>query len=545
MNANLKHIVLFYPTGIVHFRNLEILKKNLPGFRFLVIIEPWVNEKAVEVLGNIDVEDRVPVENGRLSRDVWGKNIDILFLSMAYPNPFRLHLVYEAIKRNIPVTAIEEVNQLALNDGIINHYFLPLDVLGVPSAVEKEKFTALGVPGDSLFVTGWPFFNEEGVLKNGGDNTIDIKEHYEIPHEKKCCLLVLGSLKEHDMVSLETRKVRHKILEIVSGGLGSGYQLLVKPHPIETKAGLLDIKLQVPDAIILNPKDPIESLLAQSDIVVNRGNSQVTLLAMMQNKPVIVVPVGLKTIFHGVMDTIVCGSAADFKRFIDTYAGDKKEDYKKILGTHFPLTQEQALVNVKKLFQKALEKKINNVNDKKYYTAILYAFLGYMETAKKILCEMPEDQIVILLEKLFNKHIDGVEFRNLSNRFRGKILRWHLQALFIRVLSGGKAAYNLTGLVPLLKGFDGEVNPHYFIEEIIKRIELEYRAGSQIKAGELIEKFYDDYAIFAYHKQAFDMLRYVYHNHRKGWIFRKTLWLLKNFNKAYTRKYIKDKLIKK
>ncbi|NIM10373.1 MAG: hypothetical protein GTO45_00150 [Candidatus Aminicenantes bacterium] len=544
---NTDKIVLFYPTGIVHYRNLEILKKNLPGFKFQVIVEPWVKEKAAEVLDNIEPEDHVPVENDQVPEKVWQEHIDILFLSMAYPNPFRLHLVDEAAKRNIPVIAIEEVNQLALNDGIINHYFLPLDYLGVPSQVEKEKFMELGLSEDAVMVTGWPFFNKEAALasKRKGEN--DSKKQYQITgeSEKKYCLLVLGSLKEQDIVSLETRRVRQKILEIVSAGLPEDYRLLIKPHPIETESGLEDIRKQVPDAVLLNPKYPIEPLLARADVVVNRGNSQVTLLAMLQDKPVIVIPAGLKTIFHGTMDPIIANSALEFNRILEHYSRGQKQDYQKILNIHFPLTQQEALKKVNELFSTALNKKVTErVNEtKRIYISTLYAFLGHTERAKQLATELPEGEIVSLLKKLFNRLISVSEFRTLLGYFPGKIIRWHLQSLFIRSLLEGKAAVTRSDLL-LLEGFGGDVNPHYFIEDIMKRIELEYRGGNEAEAEEWIHKFYEDYSVFDYYKQVFDMLRFVYQGRRKGWSLRKALWLLKNFNKAYARKYVKDKLKK-
>jgi hypothetical protein len=323
----MKQVVLFYPTGIVHFRNLDILRKSLPGFRFRVIVESWVKEKAPEVLNHIKPGDRVTAEHGRLPQGAWkarGKPIDILFLSTAHPNPFRLHLVYEAAKQSIPVIAIEEVNQLALNDSIINHYFLPVDCLGVPSVIEKDKFIELGIPGDTIMVTGWPFFDYKAALED--HRYFDMRKKYNIQPDKKCCLLVLGSLKERDMVSLESRGVRQEILDIVSRGLPpEGYQLLIKPHPIEIEAELQEIQTQVPDAVLLNPKHPIEPLLAQTDLVVNRGNSQVTLLALLKNKPLIVVPAGLKTIFHGILDSIISNSASEFRRLLVDYSrGEKK-----------------------------------------------------------------------------------------------------------------------------------------------------------------------------------------------------------------------------
>jgi hypothetical protein len=452
--------------------------------------------------------------------------------------------VDEAAKRNIPVIAIEEVNQLALNDGIINHYFLPLDYLGVPSEVEKEKFMELGLSEDAVIVTGWPFLNKEAALapkRKGNDNS---KKQFRIPgeSEKKYCLLVLGSLKEQDVVSLETWKVRRKILETVSAGLPEDYRLLIKPHPIETESGLEEIRKQVPDAVLLDPKYPIEPLLAKADVVVNRGNSQVTLLAMLQKKTVIVIPAGLKTVFHGTMDSIIANSALEFNRIIEHYSRGQKQDYQKVLNIHFPLTQQEALKKVNELFTAALNKKAEGINEtKRIYISILYVFLGDIEQAKQIASELPEGDIVSSLKKLFNRSISASEFRTLLGYFPGKIVRWHLQALFTRSLLDGKAVVTRSDLL-LLQGFDGEVNPHYFIEDIMKCIELEYRAGNEAEAEELIHKFYEDYSVYDYYKQAFDMLRFVYRGRRKGWFLRKALWLLKNFNKAYTRKFVKDKL---
>jgi hypothetical protein len=543
----MKAVVLFYPTGIVHFRNLEILRKHLPGFKFRVIIESWVEEKAPEVLSNIKPVDRVTVKDSRLLEAAWetmDKYIDVLFLSMAYPNPFRLHLVYEAARRNIPVIAIEEVNQLALNDGIINHYFLPLDYLGVPSIFEKDRFIELGVAEYKIMVTGWPFFDYKAALEN--HRYFDMKKKYHIQPDKKCCLLVLGSLKERDMVSLESRKVRQEILDIASWGLPEGYQLLIKPHPIETEAELQEIQKQVPDAVLLNPKHPIEPLLAQTDLVVNRGNSQVTLLALLKNKPLIVVPAGLKTIFHGVLDSIIANSSSEFRRLLVDYSRREKKDYEKILDIHFPLTQKQAVQEVKRLFTKALKRKITDTRDKKIYISLLYAFLEDMVTAKEIIAEAADKETapVSLLEKLYNHKITPGEFGVLLSHFPGKIIRWHLQALYIRFLIKGKNKKQLSEATALLEGFDGEVNPHYFIEGLVKRIELEYQAGNNSKAEELVEKFQGDYSVFDYYCQAFDMLRFVYHNQRKRPGLRKILWLLKNLNKPYTRKFIKDKLKK-
>jgi hypothetical protein len=542
MNKNMKAkaVVLFYPTGIVHMRNLEVLRKILPGYRFLVIVESWMKKSAPEVLKKIEPGDRVMVEKGKLPKAVWKTPVDILFLSMAYPNPFRLHLVYEAAKRNIPVTAIEEVNQLALNDGIINHYFLPIDYFGVPSEVEKKKFVELGLPGASIRVTGWPFFDKAAVLKPR--DGFKLRETCKIAGNKKCCLLVLGSLKESDIVSLETRGVRHEILDVVSRGLRQDYQLLIKPHPVETEAALEDIKKQVPDAVVLDPKLPIEPVLAQADLVVNRGNSQVTLLAMLQGKPLIVVPVGMRTIFHGPLDSLIADSPSAFSAIQDSHFFGGTRNYKRILDTHFPLTERQAPAKVKELFRAALEKETKVGIDKKIYISILFAFLGDISQARQVANGMQGQAAVTLLMKLYDRAISVEEFKTLLEQFTGKIIRWHLQALFIRHLLKVKDKKVIEEGISLLEGFDCDVNPHYFIDEMVGRIELEYKSGREAEAKRLFEKFCNDYSVFPYYKQAFDMLDYVYRRHPKHPRLSKTLWLLKNWNKNYTRHYIKKKI---
>ncbi len=531
-------VVLFYPTGIVHFRNLEILKRNIPGLRFRVIIEPWVMEKAADLLTHIAKEDLAIVAQNRLPETVWA-DTDILFLSMAYPNPFRLYLVYEAARRNIPVTAIEEVNQLALNDGIINHYFLPIDSLGVPSEIEKEKFLELGLNEETITVTGWPFFNEEVVVDSAIG--LNIRKEYQIPAEKKCALLVLGSLKEFDIVSLETRQVRHKILEIVAAGLPAHYQLVIKPHPIESASAQKEIQAQVPNAILLDPKLPIEPLLTQSDLVVNRGNSQVTLLAMLQNIPLILVPVELRTLFHGVADSLLCDSLEQFQQCVNAYDAGNVPDYSPLIRLHFPLNQEEALGQVAGLFEESLTKGADREKPRFHFISILFAFLGNMEKANQVLDRFPGGSVTPLLKQLYAGEISITLFQSLLACFPGLIPRWHLQALFVRMLTGQKKPLDLSAAVTLLEGFDGAVNPHYFFPELVARVELEFRAGRQDIAQQLMAKFYENYSVYPYYRQVFNMMHFVYSNHQKGHSLRKTLWLLTHLFTNYSRKYFKDK----
>jgi hypothetical protein len=206
------------------------------------------------------------------------------------------------------------------------------------------------------------------------------------------------------------------------------------------------------------------------------------------------------------------------------------------------LTERQAPAKVKELFRAALEKETKVGIDKKIYISILFAFLGDISQARQVANGMQGQAAVTLLMKLYDRAISVEEFKTLLEQFTGKIIRWHLQALFIRHLLKVKDKKVIEEGISLLEGFDCDVNPHYFIDEMVGRIELEYKSGREAEAKRLFEKFCNDYSVFPYYKQAFDMLDYVYRRHPKHPRLSKTLWLLKNWNKNYTRHYIKKKI---
>jgi hypothetical protein len=360
--------------------------------------------------------------------------------------------------------------------------------------------------------------------------------------------------------------VRREILKTVSDSLDDEYQLLIKPHPIETDSALKEIRKLLPKAVIIKPKYPIEPLIAQSDVIVNRGNSQVMLLAMMQNKRIIAVPAGLNSIFETNRETAshtIGDRPENFKKILNALQDEKNENhdkpcnrdrqkYNELLKTHFPLDQQEALEQVGNLFRQAFETGGRKSKSGIFYISMLYAFLGDSSSARKVLetaqeqfPELSGHQVPPLLGKLYEKQIGVEEFQKLLDFFPHPIQRWHLQALFIRRLFKTKDQQMLKDGTALLNGFDGDVNPHYFINEILQRIELEFHSGNIQMGEKLIEKFHRDYAVFDYYRQAFDMIRFVYQSGSKQHILRKTIWLTLNFSAGYTRKFIKDKLRKK
>jgi hypothetical protein len=278
-------------------------------------------------------------------------------------------------------------------------------------------------------------------------------------------------------------------------------------------------------------------------MVVNRGNSQIVLLAMIQKIPLIVIPEGITTLFHGHLDPIIANSVTEFRRVVNVYQTGRKFDYAKILESHLPLSREQSLDRVDKFFRRALEQRTPPGNGKAWDMSILFAFLGDRTQAQVIVKKLPQQDRAFLLKKLYDGNISAEEFASLLEYFPNKINRWHLQALFIRKLMNNPNKNDLANSVECLEGFDGDVNPHYFMEDIIGRIELEFKAGRNTVAQRLFHKFSDEYSIFSHHRQAFDMMRFVYKDFSRHRGLRKKLWILSNLPKSYCRQYIKGKFL--
>src|SRR4030095_10979878 len=109
-------LLLFYPTSPVHVRDLQQVTRKLSGCRCVAIVyEPWarvapgiaaaLSEQGIDLI-EIDQESEFEKQ---LPNDT-----AILALGAVF-EPFALDLFAWAKLRHIPVIAIQEVAQLALN----------------------------------------------------------------------------------------------------------------------------------------------------------------------------------------------------------------------------------------------------------------------------------------------------------------------------------------------------------------------------------------------------------------------------------------------
>ncbi len=339
----MKPIILYYPVGTVHMRNIALLSGVLPEYDFRVFYDlgkPWFSRESVKEYGYSTVLH----ETGRPNDSLFDGDVRSLILSIAAIHPVAIDLVEMAFRRDIPVLAIEEVNQLALNQGAINHYLLPVDHLLVASDYERMAFEDLGIRSGNIRVTGWPFHSgrhPEAGRKPGPE----LRDRFGIPAEGQVVTLFLSALKHRkDASTLETPEVRRRLLETVRDGIPDNSHLLVKLHPIDDlDTGRRDVESVYPAARTIAGNVPVENLLDVTDICLNRGNSQVIIQALLKGIPTFVIPCGIRTVFHDFPGLPVVHDPEDLKKAVQSAAIGLVPDYSELLKTHMPFLTEGAL----------------------------------------------------------------------------------------------------------------------------------------------------------------------------------------------------------
>lgn len=329
-------MILYYAVGPVHPRNLKLIAEEMPEFRFCMVYEPdvwWMNE---ESLREISFE-KIPLTDEGVLPDLRTAEVEAVIFSTTQFRLAPINLLKWSIEHGIPTVAIEEANQLAFTDGRRNLYLLPVDHVLLASEVEQQLFRKDGVPEQETEVTGWPFYCHSDQTGEAGT----AKRRLGLDPSKPVAALTLTSL--HDLG--ETPDVRRHQLEIASRGLPEAYQLVVKPHPIEKREQLAPfIAEKAPRAVVIDGSVPIEDLLDATDVLLNRGNSQVVIEALLRDIPVIVLSVGYVTPFHTTTPEMVVTQPSELATLIESLETDqdRMSKYKAFLQYHVPFSPEEA-----------------------------------------------------------------------------------------------------------------------------------------------------------------------------------------------------------
>ena len=291
--------LLFYPTSPVHVRDLCQVISKMPGWKYQAIVyEPLARVApgipaaiAGEGLPSITLDDGSDIEK------LIPNEVAALILGAVF-EPFALLLCHWAKQRNVPVVAIEEVAQLGLNQFDINNYDAPFDRLFVASPDEQQRFLKLGYPAEMLHVSGLLANDRFCANRNGTNATL---KHLGLDAATKPIVYTTsplrGRLSLHNKDDLQFRQA--VLREIAQASRKIGRRVVVKLHPNEdvesNRRYVADI---IPDAIVLGREVAMDEMFAATGLLVNRGNSQTCLEAVLRGVPTVVAACGLKTLFH-------------------------------------------------------------------------------------------------------------------------------------------------------------------------------------------------------------------------------------------------------
>ena len=331
--------VLFNPISITHDRNVDDLMQLMPGWDARRIYNPrlpWFSgkkrrkNKGIFYFRNFHFLD---IPEGLFD------GVRMLVFFTAQPRVPVCNLVEYAALNGIPVVTIEETHQMMLEQGYRNNYFLPVDRFFTASLYEEERFEKTGIPHDIMEVAGCM----SGYDRSKETEPFDpdaLKEQLKIPQGKK--IVTLGH--HFAIPGGETPEVRRQLLICASKHLPPEYHLLIKPHPSDQDKNFNAIAGRyAPHAAIADKYIPIHKILRISDVLLNRGNSQVVIDALHHSVPVAAIPVGRRTFFHGQFNELVIEKAEDLPKVLRAIENKGMGIFKDLMGKYLCITPSEAM----------------------------------------------------------------------------------------------------------------------------------------------------------------------------------------------------------
>lgn len=293
-------LLLFYPTSPVHVRDLQHVAARLPGWRLQAVLNPGLATVAPGIDAALAAQEMAALRPGADDEldSAMPDDAAILMLGAVF-EPFALELMAWAVARGLPVVAVEEVAQLALNQNDINNYDAPFDRLFVASADEFERFVALGYPREMLRVSGllgYDRLDADAPLAATG-----ILARLGIAGSAKPIVYTTSPLRNRRAIhNKDGRALRVDMLRALAvAARRADRRIVVKLHPNEdpvAEGGA--IRTLIPDAIVVGRELAMDELFAATGVLVNRGNSQTCLEAALRGVPTVVAACGLRTLFH-------------------------------------------------------------------------------------------------------------------------------------------------------------------------------------------------------------------------------------------------------
>ncbi len=486
-----KDFILFNPVSIVHLRNIKLFEDRLKEWDIRCILNPkfsWFSNKD-------DIKyDHFYFTNNRVPKEAFD-GVKAIVVFSAQPRLSPCHLIQEAALRSIPVIAIEEVYQMMLEQGYVNEYFLPVDHLFVNSDYEREKMLEFGVPSDVVKTTGC-MFNYTATLPNDVIQKDSLKSKLGLSNNKRIATLSLA----YQTPSGETLDIRKKLITTVYEGLPENYELLVKPHPAEQDENLEGfIKNYAPQAKVADKYMPIGDVLSITDVLFNRGTSQVIINALKNNIPVAVVPTGRKTFFHDFLDELIVNDRSDVGRVMGVIAKKGFSVYDQIFKHYLSITPDAAVGTIMPLIDKiARDGDVHKTEDRLAEISLYWAFMGYNGESLRILSNIEGSKNAngLPLTEMYNLifyRADSDTLTSLRRWANSGHRGWLIKSLWIKTLYMKNRRLSEQDK-EWLDDFPPRMNREYFVMYASMLCWCYLKAGMKADCEQLLDRLYDEYA---------------------------------------------------
>ena len=424
--------LLFNPVSLTHYRQIKLFEHYLSDWKIKCILNPafsWFLHKTPCDYPYLFFK------KGHVPEEAF-KDVKAIIVFTAQPRVPSCHLIEQATLRSIPVVAIEEVHQMLLEQGMVNEYFLPVDHLLVASDYERELFLKIGVPNSVVDTTGY-IFNSSAFEGESLSASKELKEKLGLSFSKRVATLCLSFLSP----SNETLEIRKTLLSIIQQGLPLEYDFLVKPHPSEQSKDLTNfIHRYAPRAKIVSASLPIENVLMITDVLFNRGNSQVVLDALSRNIPVISIPLGRKTIFDNLLEEVKIYKSSDIRRVLRLIETKGFSNYSLICQKYGFLNLEESLKRTFLKIREIINNQMVYAPTKRLLKIVLFwEWMGFRKKAQKLLNNLKEyhltqSNLVNAIEHLISGVAHKEDMEILKNWENQIYLEWIVQSLWIKTL---------------------------------------------------------------------------------------------------------------
>jgi len=432
--------LLINPINIVHDRAVDVFRKSLPDWNIRCIYNPkfpWFSDKKKE-----DSDNAIYFKNSYLPRNCL-KDVAGVILFTAQPRVPPCSLIQEAAFRSIPVIVVEETYQIALEQGFVNNYLLPVDHLLAASDYEREGFLKVGIPADVVETTGYVMRSREPISHDPALKD-RLRKELGVSGNKRVAVLSLRYVTPHG----ETPEIRNKILEYVYKNLPGDYALVVKPHPGEEDKGIHKIiKELAPSAKVVEPREKIDRVLEVADVLFDRGNSQVIIDALQKGVPVAIIPMGKKTMFHGLLDEVIINRCDNISSVLKIIEKKGLTLYKEIIDKYIPGTPEGSLrQTMDRVAEIAKSRKLYKPALRLAELSLFWAWMGYVPQALVALNKIRHDSslpehIITSIRRLISQKADRDDLSVLKEWGAYGYRQWLIQSLWIKFLymTGKKA----------------------------------------------------------------------------------------------------------